>query len=150
MSIPSLSENGVAILAIPLATHVLSVVVKGQSWSARSLSVTILDNFIHNSDPVCIELGFDMCKNSRGWAIYWSPVTGRQYQLEHNGKGRAVDVYALLSGIDDTRIDSPSVFNLAYECMATWQAGDPDLDLKAGDLGCLSVLPIYLSSKETP
>ena len=153
MSIPSPSNNGVAILAVPLATHILSVVMKGQGWSARPLSVTTLDDFIHNSDPLCVELGTNMCKNSRGWATYWSPVTGRQYQLEHNGKGRAVDVYALLSGIDNTRIDLPSLFDRAYQCTAAWKAGSVNslsLQLEAGDLGCLSVLPIYLSSKETP
>ena len=149
-SVSSSNLAGTPGLEIAINTYATSATLSTQKFSATYMSTSDLAEFQSN----CKTTGTNMCKNNKGQAIYWSPITQRQYQFNWSGKDATFDPYTVLSDLAAQKYyaDFPVLFDGAYNCTLEGKAGGSVMSFNADgtlDLSCMSVLPVYFSKKSS-
>lgn len=123
--------------------------MKQNGWYARPLRVSTQQEFenMKNPPPGCTVHGCTTI-DLKG-KIWWSPSTGRQYSLEHNGDSSIApqDLRAQLESQGWANMEE--LFDGSFNCTSNGWAGQSDF-LHIGfdgtlDTSCLSQLPLLIS-----
>ncbi|KAL8799504.1 MAG: hypothetical protein Q9182_005842 [Xanthomendoza sp. 2 TL-2023] len=103
-------------LAITLQTYIVSESLKQNNWWALPLKISTKEEYENLRDPPggCTIHGCSTPSISVD-QIYWSPASGRQYRLQHNGNFEGTA--KVLNQIRDARwANLPLLFDGAYNC----------------------------------
>lgn len=144
---PNVLKNNLAVL---LQTYMLSQSLKQNGWYAIPLKVSTQAEYEALHDPPCFQT-IHGCQPSAITVtqIYWSPVTGRQYQMWQKGD-RTMGPGKILDQIKTAGwANMPLLFDGAYNCTAQGQLDNPQLVHVnfdgTLDASCLSQFPIQIA-----
>ncbi|KAL8810882.1 MAG: hypothetical protein Q9200_002230 [Gallowayella weberi] len=139
-------------LAITLQTYLVSESLKQNNWWALPLKISTKEEYdsLHDPPGGCTIHGCSSPSISPSISvdqIYWSPASGRQYRLQHNGNFEGTG--KVLDQIRDARwADLPLLFDGAYNYTFLAQVQNPqpvhvnyDGTL---DIGWVSKLPMKI------
>ncbi|KAL8773807.1 MAG: hypothetical protein Q9194_004219 [Teloschistes cf. exilis] len=122
---PNVLKNN---LAIVLQTYMLSQSIKQNGWYAIPLGVSTQAEYEALHDPPCFQT-IHGCQPSAITVsqIYWSPVTGRQYQMWQKGGGPTGPGKILDEIKNAGWANMPLMFDGAFNCTAQGQLDNPQL-----------------------
>ena len=134
-------------LDLALRTYITSESMKQNGWYAVPLKISTQQEYQALVDAAPTAMGWREGPDVVG-KIYWSPASGRQYSLEHNG-GDTIAPSDLRTSIESQGwADMVTLFDGSYTCTARGNAASADLINVNFDgslnTDCISRLPIYV------
>lgn len=143
---PNILKNDIAII---LQTYMVSESLKQNGWYAIPLKISTQAEYESLHDPACTPT-IHGCNTPEVTVsqIYWSPASGRQYQLWKKGDiptgpGKVLDQIKAKGWAN-----LPLLFDGAYNCTANGQLNNPQLVHVnydgTLDVSCISQFPIQI------
>ena len=134
-------------LDLALRTYITSESMKQNGWYAVPLRISTQQEYQALVDAAPTALGWRAGPDVVD-KIYWSPASGRQYSLEHNGDNTIAPSDLRTSIESQGWADMITLFDGSFNCTAAGKAGSEDL-IAVGfygelDTACISRLPIYV------
>lgn len=136
-------------LAITLQTFLVSESLRQNNWWALPLGISTKEAFEALRDPPgsCTVHGCSTPSITID-QIYWSPVSGRQYRLQHSGDNKEGTGRVLKKIRDANWANLPLLFDGAWNCTFYAQVENPQMVHvnydSTLDLGCVSKLPMKI------
>ena len=143
-------------LDFALKTYMTSTAMGRNSW----LALPHLGNYYNSFEDYCVSAnggipdGDYICGDSSGGASYWSPDTGRAYNLVYQRQkpGDANQQRELLHEIVDKEWAPLNIlFDGSYNCTAAGKSGSGDINFNWDgtlDISCISQLPMKIGCRD--